>query len=297
MFTGTLDDLAISLMSAPPERTNGTLTVLGGPEQLAEDLYAVNALFKCLPGFTMPLRMTVIRLPETRDLVVYSPLDPDLVDVSSLGTVKVVVAPNSIHSSYAQRFVAANPGSTLYSSPALARRFPDQEWGNVLDESSAADVISPHVLMQVFSAFKSFQEIVLLHRPTGSLVAADLAFNFPPSERAKMSFCARLFVVLVRGTRPLDWSVTVKLLARSGCKEGLPQLDHIMEGWEWERFVPCHGAVVEKNAKATFRNGVYRYVKSVAQEEGSRMWKIVAAVALVAVSVGVGMRWRSLARR
>lgn len=278
-------------MSLPASKTDGTLTVLGGPEELAEDLYAVNGSFKApIPGISFPVRMTVIRLPGTRDLVVYSPFDPELVDISSLGTVKAVIAPNAMHSCYGQKFVAANPGSTLYSSPALAKRFPSREWGTLLDDSCAPDIISPNVLVRVLSAFKMFQEIVVLHVPTASLIAADLAMNYPPSERAKMNFGGRLFVLLVRGTRPLDWSDIQKIITRSSCKEGLPQLDKLLDDWDWIRFVPCHGAVEEKNAKATFRDGTYRYVKTIAQGDASA-WKSVSAVALVAMAIGLAVKW------
>lgn len=279
-------------MSSPASKTDGTLTVLGVPEKLAEDLYGVSGSFKAfIPGISFPVRMTVIRLPGTRDLVVYSPFDPALVDISSLGTVKAVIAPNAMHSCYAQKFVAANPGSTLYSSPALAKRFPDRDWGTLVDDSCAPDVISPHVLIRVLSAFKMFQEIVVLHVPTASLIAADLAMNFSPSEIAKMNFGGRLFTLAVRATRPLDWSVILKWMTRSSCKEGLPQLDKLLDDWEWDRFVPCHGAVLEKDAKATFRDGTYRYVKTIAQED-SRVWQNVAAVALVVMAIGVAVKWR-----
>lgn len=102
-----------------------------------------------------------------------------------------------------------------------------------------------------------------------TLVAADLAFNFTPKFLAETTRGFRWFVKLVRGEGPLDWSVTVKLLARSGCKNGIKQLDAMLEEWDWERFVMCHGEVVEQGAKVLFREGVYQYVSDVA---GGRDW-------------------------
>lgn len=276
-------------MAAATVDIDDRLKIAGGPKLLAEDLYAVEASFAMLPGIVVPLRMTIIRLPESRDLVVYSPLDPGLVDISELGEVKAVVAPNSIHWLFAHKFVEAHVGAQLYSSPALPQRFPDKEWGTVIEASCDADIISPHTPVKLISGLKTLQELVVLHKQSGSLIAADLAFNLPASERAKMSRAARWYIIASRGTRPLDWSVTIKLLARSGCKAAEAELDEVVEQWEWERFVPCHGAVVGHDAKQVFRDGVYAYVKRVAHADGvgCGWWFAAGAAALLGVIVAV----------
>lgn len=285
-------------MGPPPERTDGMLTVLEGPVQLATDLYEITGTFRSfIPGVVFPVRMTVARIPNSHELVVYSPFDPALVDISSLGTVTAVIAPSGMHSTYAQKFVDAHPGSTLYSSPALLERFPDRDWGIVVDDACAPDVISPHVLVRVLSAFSMFQEVVMLHVASGSVMVADLAFNFTPSERAKMNFGGRLFTRMVRATRPLSWSIILQQLAKSYCRQGLPQLDSMLNDWEWDRFVPCHGAVVEQNAKAVFRQGTYDYVRRTTQEESrSSVWTGVLAVAVTAALISAALKlWSVIA--
>lgn len=277
-------------MSDTCNAPGGKLTAVGEPEQLAEDLYTVEASLTIMRGVVFPLRMTVIRLPQSTDLVVYSPLDPSVVDLSALGTVKAVIAPNAMHSLYAQSFASAHAHATLYSSPGLPARFPDRDWGTVLSAGGAADAVSPHTPLKVVSGFSVLQEVLLLHRASGTLVAADMAFNLTPGARAKMSRAARWYVLATRATRPLDWGLTVKLLARADCGDALPQLRHVVEEWQWDRFVPAHGDVVRENAKQVFRDGVYRYVQDVARSERPA-WRAGALVALVAVMAAAAWKY------
>lgn len=274
--------------------TDGKLTVLTRPEQIAPDLFAISGQIDFLPGVLMPLRMTILRQPG-RSLVVYSPFDPNLVDMSALGTVKAVVAPSTMHWTYARAFQAAHPGSTLYASPGLAERFPREHWGVVVTPDTPEDALGPGVKIRVLSAWCVFQELVLFHAASRTLVAGDLAFNLTPAALAAAPLGCRVFVTAGRGGGPLDWSVAVKLLARAGCREGVKQLDAVLRDWDWDRFVPGHGAVVEHGAKEVFRAGVYRYVSDVARGRDWLVFKMVALLGAVAAeTVATCMAWQGV---
>lgn len=190
-----------------------------------------------------------------------------------------------MHDTYAQAFVEAHPGSTLYSSPSLPKKYPDRNWGTILDESSSEDLISDQVRIRVLTKIKGLQEVILLHVPTKSLIVADLGFNFSPRVLESMKPSIRFLLRALRATEPLGWSITAKLLMRSSCKGLLPQLDSLLNDWEWDRYVMCHGEPVNENAKNVFRNGLYRWVKSVANGDGF-LW--VGVIITVAAAVGVG---------
>lgn len=273
----------------------GSMTVLAKPEQIASHVYVVDGtLGDMLPGVLFPVRMTIIRLQgEDRSLLVYSPFHPSLVDLSGLGSVKYIIAPNSAHGAHPQEFQAAHPGSILYSSPALAERFPNRDWGTVLSRNTPQNAICAEVELRVFTEWSLFQEVVLFHVPSKTLIAADMAFNFTSKVLEKSERGFRWFVKLLRAEKPLDWSVAIKLMARSGCKEGIKHMDALLEEWDWDRFVPCHGEVVEQGAKELFREGVYRYVSDVAAGRDWMVLKGTLAGVLLAGSAGLAIRWMS----
>lgn len=278
-------------MSSPtsPTETSGKFTATSGLEEIAPDLYVVNGFFNSF-GISLPLRMTVIRLPGSSDLVVFSPLSPTLVDLSALGVVKAVIAPNLMHDTYAQAYVNAHPHAELYSSPSLPEKYPDRRWGTVLCESTPPDTISPHVLVRVLSDFHSFQEIVILHVPSRSLIVADLAFNCTAEVLKEMNVKSRFFIRATRGTGALDWSLIMKMMVRSGCTELLPQLDALLNEWDWERFIMCHGEIVEKNAKEIFREGTHMWVKQTANRGERGLWRGVVVCVVIAVLISTVLR-------
>lgn len=275
-------------MSAAVEKKNERLTVTSDIQEIATDLFAVEGSFHAF-GVVFPLRMFVIRLPESQDLIVYSPFCPTVIDLSSLGTVKAVIAPNLAHDTYAQAFVDANPQATLYSSPSLPLNYPHRKWGTVLDDSTPENVISNHVLLRVLTKFKAIHEVVLLHVPTRTIIAADLAFNFTPPVLRDMTPGNRFMIRALGATKLLTWSFLGRLYMRNACHEFLPQLDGLLEEWDWDRFAMCHGEIVHEGAKDAFREGNYKWVYSVANSSGFP-WKGALLVALVAVAVAYGNR-------
>lgn len=275
-------------MTSPVEKSDGKITVTTGIEEVAPDLFVINGLFSVF-GLSLPHRMTVIRVPETQDLIVYSPFCPTMVDVTSLGTVKAVIAPNAMHDTHAQSFVEAHLGSTLYSSPSLPKKYPNRDWGTILNGSTREDLLSDQVRVRVLTELKGLQEVVLLHVPTNTLIVADLAFNYSQTLLESMKPGVRFLLHVLRATQPLNWSLTAKLIMRSSCKGLLPQLDSLLNDWEWDRYVLCHGEIVQEDAKTLFRNGIYKWVKSVASGDQS-LWVGVIVTIAAAVAVGYTVR-------
>lgn len=271
--------------------TNEQLTVLSGPTTLAPDVIAYTGILRSpVPGVRIPVRMTLLRDPATSSLVVYSPFDPSLVDVTTHGTVRSIVVPNGMHSLYAHAFHEAHPEATLYSSPGVGQRFPDKKWGTVLDESSVETALGSHVRVRVLTGIPMMQEVVLLHVASKTIVAADLAFNFSAEARGKMNVASRVFTHVIRCTRALDWSAMLKVLNRGCCKTAWPQVRGLVKEWEWDRFVPSHGEVVEEGAKEVFKDGMYKYVQENAEGGGVRVWTgvVVLVVGVAVVMAGYG---------
>jgi Domain of unknown function (DUF4336) len=76
--------------------------------RVCDGVHVMDGSFCMLWAMRVPVRMTVLVLPDN-ELLVYSPLPPDLVDadaLKALGTVKYIVAPNHMHKSYAPSFAS-----------------------------------------------------------------------------------------------------------------------------------------------------------------------------------------------
>lgn len=73
-----------------------------------------------------------------------------------------------------------------------------------------------------------------------------------------MDRSSRLFIRAIRGTGPLNWNLAMKMMAQSECRNALPQLDTLLDGWNWDRFVMCHGQIAEKDARHVFREASHK---------------------------------------
>ncbi len=78
-------------------------------------------------GLNIGTRMTVIRL-ASRELVVISPVqvsDAIVSQLSELGMVKHIIAPNLYHYLFAANFKASYPNATFWAIPGLEIKKPD----------------------------------------------------------------------------------------------------------------------------------------------------------------------------
>ena len=105
------------------------------------------------------------------------------------------------------------------------------------------------------------RELVFLYKPERTLVQADLIFNLPAREQYARSaedptkgLWTRLFMSVFHAQghamaqRRFLWYVASKADRRSFA-ESVKRID----GWDFDRIIPCHGDVVETGGKGLFR--------------------------------------------
>lgn len=266
-------------------KTDGTLTVTDGIVKLSEDVFCVNGTFRSLPGLTFPLRCTIIRLPGDK-LIVYSPFNPELIDISSLGTIETIIVPNMVHCSYGHALKEQNPDATIYIAPSAKSRFEDRDWGTVIEDDKPK-TLAPGVKLVCMTLLKPFQEILLLYEPTKTLLVADFAFNLTDHALKVASTGAKFYVWCVNGKRTLAIGSTLENMVRPHCKEALPQVESLLS-MDWDAVIPCHGEVVASGAKDAYKENVYKFMKQTAEEEislqGTAIW-----VALLALIIGAAL--------
>ena len=211
------------------------------------DLWSTEYGLSWLAGMVpLPARTTVIRLGDRR-LVVHSPgpISRELRDeLDALGPVGFIVVPQA-HGRFAADAAQAYPSAQLLAAPgAPARRKSLGFHASLADQPPAAwsgQVESHRVL-----GFR-LNEVVLLHRSSRTLVLTDLCFNIHRSPSA----IARLFFRADGMWQRFGPSRLTRLLVsdRAAFERSL---EHVLR-WDFERIVPGHGDVVERDGRAALR--------------------------------------------
>lgn len=105
------------------------------------------------------------------------------------------------------------------------------------------------------------KELVFFNKPERTLIEADFLFNLPATEQFSKTkesptagILTRLFVRLnsTQGAalgqkRFLWWAISSR--DRKSYNESVKRVD----GWDFDRIVPCHGDVIETGGKGVFR--------------------------------------------
>jgi len=143
---------------------------------LADGVWIARAPVRFL-GLRMTSTMTVLRLADG-SLLVHSPvpLTPERrAAVEALGPVAHLYAPNTFHHLRIGEWLAAFPSARLHAPAALARKRRDLK----IDRAHGAgpEPAFSGVIDELHVDGFRLDETVLLHRPSSTLVVADLVHN------------------------------------------------------------------------------------------------------------------------
>lgn len=218
-------------------------------KQLHSDLWVAGSPLRFI-GLEIGARMTVVRLPDSK-LLLHSPIaaTAELVSkVKALGSVAYIVAPNRLHHLFVAEWQRACPEAALYVAPGLDIKRADLAIERVL--GSEPEPGWRGVLDQLLVAgFPLANEVVFFHRPSATLIATDLAFNFGSSS----PFLTRLFFRLGGTYGRLSPSLLERILVRD--RAAFRQsLERILE-WPFERVVVAHGDVSEMGGREELIRG------------------------------------------
>ena len=228
---------------------------LNTPKPIAEDAWIVDGPSIRFGGFGLkvpfPTRMTLLRLPGDR-LFVHSPtaLTPDLrTEVEKLGRPCWLVAPNRIHYWWMPEWHKAFPEATVYLAPRVREQAGtridvpseplDRDHGYPWDDTIAT--------LPVAGSYMT--EVVFFHRPSRTLVLADLIEDF--EARTLDAWWMRMLVRLggaldPHGSMPRDMRLTY---ARDTLRKTLAT----MLSWQPERVVLAHGRWYDRDGAAELK--------------------------------------------
>jgi len=199
-------------------------------------------------GVRIPVRMTILRLGNGQ-LILHSPVPISSQlerALAALGSVGFIVVPQA-HGKFAAEAARQFPNAELISAP-----FPSRSQralpidGELRDEPPASwrgDVDS--LLVRGFR----LNEVALLQRASKTLILTDLCFNIHRSP----SRATRTFLRANGAWRRFGPSHMIRLFFVSDRPALRESVQSILQ-WDFDRVIPGHGDVLEREAKASLRD-------------------------------------------
>lgn len=187
-------------------------------------------------GLEVGARMTVLDTNE--GLLIQSPLAIDPGEVLALGTPRFVLAPNLLHHLYVAPWAKAYEA---WAAPGLQEKRPDVDFHGVIEPGTQP--FGPDIELLPLTCFPFTNEVVVLHRPSRTLVVTDLVFHFTESAPMLTRAAMRLL-----GGYP---GCKTTLLERVGI-EREPGRSEIgaLASWDFDRLIMAHGEIIETGGKA-----------------------------------------------
>ncbi len=127
--------------------------------------------------------MTIIRL-SSGELFVQSPttLTAELkAEVESLGPVRHLISPNKIHYWWIGDWGRAYPAALKWASPGVRSSALEQGWEFDRDlGETASSAWGEEIDQLIVHGGRFMDEVVFFHKPSRTLILADLIENFEP---------------------------------------------------------------------------------------------------------------------
>ena len=217
-------------------------------QQLDENLW-IHDEDAAIAGFHIGARMTVIRL-QSGALWLHSPLDisPQLKnEIDALGEVGFVASPFERHYLGLKSCHAAYPNAQFFAPPGLdVKKFPDISFTGRLSETPPT-AWREELDQTLIRGNALDNEVVFFHKPSRTLICADLCFNLPASRPSFTRFLAKRFGVYEHFAPSLGF----KLLTRNGTL--LRQSIRRILQWDFDRVIISHGDILKSGGKEKMR--------------------------------------------
>lgn len=186
------------------------------------------------------LRMSLIESPD--GIVIYSPVALAVTHIErirQMGHVSAIIAPNLYHHMFLRPCIAAFPEARILVPEGLQAKIGDVPGAKVMTKGHDL-TISREIDHHIFTGHK-LRETILLHRPTGTLITADLLYNFQ-----RENFPAEKFFFGLIGSYGHP-SVTFYHRFAVEDKASVMALMETVKGWRARRIMMSHGRIIYAN--------------------------------------------------
>ncbi len=218
-------------------------------KQLAENLWLLRYPLTLL-GADLNRNVTVMRL-GSGELVIHStgPFTPgDVVAISALGRPRWIMDVMARHDTFAKEGRAAFPEATYLAPEGFSEAvgFATQpltnqpEWGGEIE-------------VMLLEGVPSMKEHVVLHRPSRTLIVADLMFDFGADAP---TWTHALMFVAVGAKHDPGMARSMRLTVKD--KAALQASLARMMTWDFDRLIVGHGDEIDTGAKARVQDALQR---------------------------------------
>lgn len=228
-------------------------------EEFGPDIWIANGpQVTAALGFQYPTRMAVIRLGNG-DLFVWSPTAQTeglRAELASLGPVRYLVAPNSLHDLFITSWKQSYPEARLYAAPGLQQKRKDLAFDAEVTDEAILPWTSEiaHVVM---AGNVITTEVVFFHAKSGTVLFTDLLQQFPPrwfgGWRALIAKWDLMLAEEPSVPRKFRLAFTDRQAARAATQRLL--------SWPAEKVLMAHGTPVRTEGQA-FLKRAFRWLTS-----------------------------------
>ncbi len=220
-------------------------------KQLADGLWVVKHPFKTM-GLQLGTRSTLVRLDDGGlALISPGPLSVRVApEISRVGPVRAIVAPNLLHHLYLERAVGVHPEAKVLVAPGLKDKLARMRRDVRVDEElghGPARLLGTALEHTWVQGCPSVNEMAFLHRPSRTLILTDVLFNVPRPEH----WYTRLAMTVNGGYGRLlstrVFRTTIK--DRAAFRRSIEAL----LAWDFDRVIVTHGDVVERGGYEALR--------------------------------------------
>lgn len=207
-------------------------------------------------GFHYPTRMVVMRLANG-DLVLWSPTAITgalLSMVETLGAVRHLIAPNSLHHTFLGDWQRVYPDATVYAPPGLQEKRPDIRF-DVEFTNSPVTAWADEIDHAVMWGNRITTEVVFFHRESGTAIFTDLIQQFPRGWfKGWRALVARLD--LMTAAEPeVPRKIRVAFTDRHAARQAVQPI----LTWPTEKLIVAHGPPITNGGQA-FLHRAFRWL-------------------------------------
>jgi hypothetical protein len=206
-------------------------------------------------GMRLSATMAIVEMTDG-SLLLFSPVEmtPERrAAVESLGTVAHLYAPNTFHHLWLGAWAKAYPGATVHAPRALRDKRPDLRIDREHDHSTCGDLSAAFDEVHIDGFV--LEETVLVHRPSRTLLVADLVHNIGRPKHLWTAMYSRAmgFYDRVAISRAIRWAA---FHDRAAARRSIDAIG----GHRFDRLVVGHGPPIPTGAKAAVL-GAYSWLR------------------------------------
>lgn len=206
-------------------------------------------------GLVFGRRLVLVRLPNG-GLWAHSSLAPTTrlrANIATLGEIRHIVGPNMVHDAYLNEFSRAYPLAQFHTAPGLPSANEELRPGLPLTDQPHPDW-APIMDQHLVQGMPRLNEVEFFHRPSRTLILTDLAFNIGPPRPLGTQLFFRLYGAWKKfGPTP---AARALIKEKADFQRSLRQI----LTWDFDRIIPAHGAVIERDGKKQFQAAFAKYL-------------------------------------